>query len=56
MGFSVVGGEGTIGRSEICDQGAITGSCRCKVGEGFARLILIGVIGQMEDGTVRGGL
>ena len=40
-----VGGEGTIRCSESCDQRAITGSGRCKVGDGFDRFILIGVVG-----------
>ena len=45
MGGSAVGGEYTIGRSESCNRGAITGSGCRKVGDGFDRLILIGVIG-----------
>ena len=42
---SAVGGVCTIGRSESCDQGAITGSECCKVGDEFDRLILIAVLG-----------
>ena len=63
MGGSAVGGEGTIGCSESCNRGAITGSGRLKVGDGFNRLILIGVIGRLigvigrlEYGTGRGFL
>ena len=36
---SVVGGECTIGCSESCNQGAITGSGCRKVGDGFDRFI-----------------
>ena len=56
VGGSAVGSEGTIGCSEICDRGTITGSGRHKVGNGFDRFILIGVIDQLESGTGRGGL
>ena len=42
---SAVGGECNIDRSESCNQGAITGSGCCKVGNGFDRFILIGMIG-----------
>ena len=63
MCVSVVGGECTIGRSESCDRGAITGSGCCKVGDGFDRFtlicvigLLIGVIGRLEDSTGRGVL
>ena len=45
VGGSAVGDECTIGRSERCDQGVITGSGCRKVGNGFNRLILIGAIG-----------
>ena len=41
---SAVGGECNIGRSESFDQGAITGSGCCQVGDGFNRFILIAVI------------
>ena len=41
---SAVGGECTIGHSDICDRGAITGSVCRKVGDGFGRFILIAVI------------
>ena len=56
MGGIAVDNEGTIGRSEGFNQGAITSSGRCKVGNGFDHLILIGVIGRLESGTSRGGL
>ena len=56
VGGSVVVGEGTIGCSDSCNQGAITGSGRCKVGNGFDRFILIDVIVRLESGTGRGGL
>ena len=56
VGVSAFSGEGTIGCSERCDRGTITGSGRCKVGDGFDRFILIGVIGRLESGTGRGGL
>ena len=45
VGGSAVGGEFTIGCSESCDRGAITGiGCR-KVGDGFDCFSLIVVIG-----------
>ena len=60
---SAVGGECNISCSESCYWDAITGSGCRKVGDGFDRFILIvvigwliGVIGQLEDGTSRGGL
>ena len=56
VGGSAVGGEGTIGRSESCDRGSITGSDRRKVGDGFGGFILILMVGRLEDGTGRGGL
>ena len=56
VGGSAVGSEITIGHSESCDQGAITGSGRCKVGDGSYRFILIGVIGHLEDSTGLGCL
>ena len=62
MSGSAVSGECTIGRSESCDRGVITGSGCRKVGYGFDHFILIGVIGclmgvigRLEDGTGRGG-
>ena len=42
---SVVGSECTIGHSESCDRGTITGGGCCKVGDCFNRLVLIAVIG-----------
>ena len=45
MGGRVVVSEGTIGCSESCERGAITGGGRRKVGNGFDCFILIGVIG-----------
>ena len=44
VGGSAVSGEVTIGHSESCDRGAITGSGRHNVSDGFDRFILIGVI------------
>ena len=56
MGGSAVGGEGIFGSSENCDRGSITVSGHYKVGDGFNRFILIGVIGRLESRTGRGRL
>ena len=45
VGGSAVGGECTIGRSESCNRGAITGGGYHKVGDCFDHFVLIAVIG-----------
>ena len=42
---SSISGEFNIGRSEIFDQGAITGGGCRKIGDSFDRFVLIVVIG-----------
>ena len=56
VGVSALSGEGTIGCSERCDRGTITGSGRCKVGHGFNHFILIDLISRLKYGTSCGGL
>ena len=60
---SVVCGECAVGRSERCYRGAITGSGRCYVCDGFDRFVLvcvvgrlIGVVARLKNGTRCGRL
>ena len=40
-------GEGAVGRSESCYQGAITGRGRREVRDNFDRLVLVDVVGRL---------
>ena len=63
VGGRAVGGEGTVGRSESCDRGAVTGRGCPKIHDGFDRFVLvevvgrlIGVVARLENGSGCGRL
>ena len=46
VGGRAVGGEGAVGCSESCYQGAITIRGRREICDGFDRLVLVGVVSR----------
>ena len=44
VGGRAVGGEGSVGHSERCYQGAITGCGRREIRDDFDRFVLVGVV------------
>ena len=46
VGGRAVGGEGDVGCSESCYQGAITGRGRREILDGFDRFVLVGVVSR----------
>ena len=55
VGGRAVGGEGAVGRSESCYQGAITGRGRREISDGFDRFVLVGVVGRLIGVVARLG-
>ena len=47
VGGRAVGGEGTVGFSERCYRGAITGRGRREICDGFNRFVLLDVVGRL---------
>ena len=46
VGGCAVGGEGAVGFSESCYQGAITGRDHREIRDGFDRFVLVGVVSR----------